>query len=85
MKNKALLIVALAAVAAIACTLLPASLTTSPASAAVNLIQNPGFEDPDTGVNSAPSSWTAASAIRRTRIRDRTLRISMALQAAISR
>ena len=61
MKNKALLIVALAAVAAIACTLLPTSLTTSPASAAVNLIQNPGFEDPDTGVNSAPSSWTAST------------------------
>ncbi len=61
MKNKALLMVALAVVAAIACTLLPASLATSPASAAANLIQNPGFEDPDTGVNTAPSSWTAST------------------------
>jgi hypothetical protein len=61
MKNKALLMVALAAVTAIACTLLPASLATSPASAAANLIQNPGFEDPDTGVDTAPASWTAST------------------------
>ncbi len=61
MKKKAYLAITIAAVVALGCILLPASLAVSPATAATNIVLNPGFEEPDTGVNQPPSSWTAST------------------------
>lgn len=58
MKRSSLLILAAIVLLATVFTLLPASIFVSPVSAGVNLIQNPGFEQPSGGGTVAPASWT---------------------------
>jgi len=58
MKRSSLLILAAIVLLATMFTLLPASIFVSPVSAGVNLIQNPGFEQPTGNGNQTPTYWT---------------------------
>jgi len=57
MKRGLLLILAAIVLLATVFMFIPSALSPSPASAAVNLILNPGFEDPTGDVNQPPSNW----------------------------
>ena len=61
MKRRSLLILAAIVLLATVFTLLPVSIFVSPVSAGVNLIQNPGFEEPTGDGNQTPSNWTAST------------------------
>ena len=61
MKRRSLLILAAIVLLATVFTLLPVSILVSPVSAGVNLIQNPGFEEPTGNGNETPNGWTAST------------------------
>ena len=61
MKRRSLLILAAIVLLATGFTLLPVSILVSPVSAGVNLIQNPGFEEPTGNGDQMPNDWTAST------------------------
>ena len=61
MKRSSLLFLAAIVLLASMFTLLPVSIFVSPVSAGVNLIQNPGFEEPTGNGNQTPNDWTAST------------------------
>ena len=61
MKRRSFLILAAMVLLVTVFTLLPAPILVSPVSAGVNLIQNPGFEEPTGNGNQTPNDWTAST------------------------